>query len=475
MADQKLYAGAVVRRFRQNLGLTQAALADALAISGSYLNLIEKNQRPISASILLRLTEKYDFDPRLLSASQPGGGEASLRRRLADPLFASIDLSGDNLDQWISGAPGSAAAFARLYDHMARGGEGTTRATPNPSFTANPFAEVRTEIERWRNHFADLDAAAEAIAEDVRQGSGDLATGLTERLRTRHKIGVRVLPHDVAGEVLVRLDWHARQLQLSEWLDTPARHFAIARQLAMQELRAEIDALTAGAELPNPDARALFRRHVINYAAGALLMPYARFLRAAMATHYDVPLLQRRFGVSFEQLAHRLTTLGRVGARGLPFAMVRIDRAGQISKRYAGISGSPLVDMVSLCPLWPALHAFDATDGPVFNMVALEGHGDGEGEWLTIAMRTETRGIPAGRGGAVRVVALILARAQAGAVLNPATASPAVPIGNGCSRCLRPHCAERSALPTGHALRLDDTAQGSAPFGFESAPEAQKT
>ena len=356
MPDKKMFAGGAIRRFRRNLGITQSAMADSLAISASYLNLIERNQRPLSAQIVLRLVERHDFDPRLLRASMPGGGEANLQRRLSDPLFAAIDMTGDDMAQWISAAPGSAAAFARLYDHYVSNSAGLGADLPPKDgvATIDPFTEVRTEIERWRNHFADLDAIAEGVAEDIRLGHANIPAGVLDRLRTKHQLSVRILPADVAADWMVRLDLHARQMQLSELLDAPARHFAAARQLGALEARREIDALVEGAELSSDAARALFRRHVLHYFAAAVLMPYARFLRAAEATGYDFALLMRRFSVSFEQLAHRLTTLQRVGARGLPFCMLRFDRAGQISKRHAGASQSPLADIHVPCPKWRA-------------------------------------------------------------------------------------------------------------------------
>jgi predicted transcriptional regulator len=107
----------------------------------------------------------------------------------------------------------------------------------------------------------------------------------------------------------------------------------------------------------------LFRRHLAGYFAAALLMPYGRFMRACEATGYDLTILQRRFNVGFEQLAHRLTTLQRVGQRGLPFFMARIDRAGQFSKRYAGASGTTLLESDVACRAGTSTAALSKRDG----------------------------------------------------------------------------------------------------------------
>ncbi|MEW6576674.1 MAG: helix-turn-helix transcriptional regulator, partial [Pseudomonadota bacterium] len=113
MTEQKLFAGHAVRRIRRANGLTQTAMAEALAVSPSYLNLIERNQRPLTAAILLRLAERFDFDARSLTGATPGGGVEALRRRLADPLFADLNLDKLQLEDWIAAAPDAAEAFAR--------------------------------------------------------------------------------------------------------------------------------------------------------------------------------------------------------------------------------------------------------------------------------------------------------------------------------------------------------------------------
>ena len=469
MAEKKIFAGGAIRRFRRNLGITQSAMAESLAISATYLNLIERNQRPLSAQIVLRLVERHDFDPRLLRASMPGGGEANLQRRLSDPLFAAIDMTGDDIGQWISAAPGSAAAFARLYDHYVSAGDGLSSvplATDGGGPANDPFAEVRSEIERWRNYFADLDAIAEGISEDIRLANANVPAGILDRLRNKHQITVRILPADVAADWMVRLDLHARQLQLSELLDQPARHFAAARHLGMIEARREIDALVDGAELSSDAAKALFRRHLSQYFAAAVIMPYARFLRAAESTGYDLALLIRRFSVSFEQLAHRLTTLQRVGARGLPFCMLRFDRAGQISKRHAGASQSPLADLHVPCPLWRAWDSFLRPGEIVTDLVTL----DDKAEWLTIAHRVATHGLLPDQGGISHVVVLAIAAEMAAAIKpqlsQPASSGAANPIGPGCSRCLRANCPSRARPPEGRVIEVDADGTNKAPYRF---------
>ena len=458
MADRKLFAGHAVRRMRRQAGLTQSAMAEVLTISPSYLNLVEKNQRPLSASLIVKLAESFDFDPRALAAGEPGGGEAALRRRLADPMFADLEIDRNELEEWLAGAPGGAEAFARAFDRIGAGGGSASGAI-------DPVGEVRREIERWRGHFADLDAMAETLADELRLGAGDLYGAIAERLRVKHQLTIRVLPVDVMPDMLRRTDLHARQLQLSETLDPASRTFAAAFQLGQIEARAEIEGLAKGGGFTDRAAERLYRRHLVSYFAAAVMMPYARFLRASEATGYDIELLQRRFGAGFEQVAHRLTTLQRVGARGLPFFMVRVDRAGQASKRFSGASGSPLAEAEGRCPLWRLHAVFDRPGALAVQIVALE---DGS-RWLTLARTVTPQGRRYGAVPAEFAVGLGVST-DLGGTLAAARGldlkGGATPIGLGCRACGRGNCPQRSLPPTGRALVLDERERGLSAFTF---------
>jgi len=460
MAERKILAGHAVRRLRRREGLTQAAMAEMLTISPSYLNLVEKNQRPVSAALLVKLAETFDFDPRALAAGEPGGGAAAIRRRLADPMFADLEIDRNEVEEWLAGAPGGAEAFARAFDRM--GAAGGPDGAPAAS---DPIAELRREIERWRGHFADLDAAAEALADEVRLGAGDLYGAIAERLRVKHQLTIRILPVDVMPDLLRRTDLHARQLQLSETLDPASRTFAAAYQLAQIEARDAIEALVRGAGFADRAAERLYRRYLTSYFAAAVMMPYARFLRACEATGYDLDLLQRRFGAGFEQVAHRLTTLQRVGARGLPFFMVRIDRAGQASKRFSGASGSPLTDSDARCPLWRVHHAFDRPGDIAVQLVELE---DGA-RWLTLSRTVTPQGRRYGMVPVEFAIGLGIAADLAGgltAARGRDLKGEATPIGLGCRACGRMACPQRSAPPAGRALLVNERERGVSAFTF---------
>jgi XRE family transcriptional regulator, fatty acid utilization regulator len=465
MADQKLFAGHAVRRIRRANGLTQASMAEALEISPSYLNLIERNQRPMTAPIMLRMADRFDFDARTLTGATPGGGAEAIRRRLADPLFADLNVDRMQIDDWLAAAPDAAEAFARAFDRIAAGSGKFGREV-------DAISVVRTEIERWRNHFADLDAQAENLADELRLTSADLYGAINERLRVKHQISIRVLPADIMPERLRRLDLHARQLQLSELLDPSSRTFAAAFQLAQLEAKAEIDALVKGADFADRASERLYHRHLMSYFAAAVMMPYARFLRACESTGYDLALLQRRFGAGFEQVAHRLTTLQRVGARGLPFFMIRIDRAGQSSKRYAGASASALVETDLRCPLWALHQAFGQGQRIIRQLIQLE---DG-GRWFTLSRAVHPQGGIGSNAGSAEnnVTEFVVGLGLDASLASPIAAArgvdlkagEAVPIGLGCQNCARAGCPQRSAPPIGRTLTFNENERGPTPFSF---------
>ena len=463
MADAALFAGPVLRRLRRRQQLTQAAMAARLQISPSYLNLIERNQRPVTARVVMQLAAEFGFDPREMQEDASVGGVDGLARRFADERFADLAIDRDEIDELLSSVPQIAAAFARLYD----------AADPSARHGGNdPLVVSRREIERWRNHFADLDHAAEQLADEIRLSRGDVLGAITERLREKHQLSVRILPRDVMPDSLRRLDLHARQIQLSELLSPESRVFQLALQIALIEQRDAIASLVAGAQMREESGRELFARHLANYFAAALIMPYSRFLRACDATGYDLAVLQRRFGVSFEQLAHRLTTLQRVGQRGLPFFMARIDRAGQISKRFTGASGAVFLEGETLCPLWKATAAFGRRGEMLAQNVLVDDAGSGTAQWMTFA-----KAVGGEMGGMDPLFAVVLGidASLAGDLASSRGMAlgrdDATPIGPGCRRCHIAGCRQRAHPPTGRRLAFDRTRRLAVPFEFAKAPE----
>ncbi len=456
--NRKLFAGARVRALRTARGLSQTRMAADLGVSISYLNLIERDQRPLSAAFLLKLAATYDLDLKSLAEGERSDLADELVKIFTDPRLIGIDVPRADLRDLAVRQPGIAQALVRLA---------TTARTAQTDH--NPLAHVRALIHSAGNHFPALDAAAETLADELRLSGGDLGAAVVERLRARHSISVRIMPVDVLPDALRRLDLHARQLQLSELLDAASRSFAAAIQLALIELKPQI-AEAAGSipgSRPDPLAQRAATHALAKYAAAAILMPYGRFLAACESTGYDVELLQSRFGRGLEQIAHRLTTLGRPGARGVPFFLIRIDRAGTVSKRFAPSqsgAANPL-PTAGNCALWNLHAAFAAPGQMQRQLVELE---DGH-RFLTLARTIRPTAGPWGSrppsfaigiGTEARHAALLAW--SAGLDLS----GPAVPIGPGCAACHRADCRQRGLPPAAAHLAFDERERGHTPFRF---------
>jgi predicted transcriptional regulator/DNA-binding XRE family transcriptional regulator len=472
-----LFIGPRFRRLRRQLGLSQTQMAEELGISPSYVNLIERNQRPVTAQILVKMAEAYDIDLRDLAGADQDRSFAELNEVFSDALFRGSELPKQELRDFAELCPDVAAAVQRLYRAYTEARRGETMAAARlagrdetAAFDANPVERVRDLIETNRNHFPTLETAAEKLREEVDAPTPELFRAFSERLRERHGTLVRVLPIDVMRDTLRRWVRHQRQLHLSELIDGPGRVFQLAFQLALAEAGALIDDIVKkSGDLEEP-ARRLFRISLANYFAAAAIMPYARFHEAAESLGYDIGVLGQRFGASFEQVCHRLTTLQRPNARGVPFFMLRIDHAGNVSKRFS--SGTfPFSKFGGTCPLWNVHATFDTPGRIITQIIELP---DGT-RYFSIAQTVRRAVVPHAQPHPRYAIGLgcelkFAPRLVYSAGLN-LDGVEATPIGVNCRLCERPNCSQRAEPPLTRPLVLDETTRGISPFIFESARE----
>ena len=458
--SRPLFLGPRLRRLRRELGLTQAAMAEDLGISPSYVALIEHNQRPVTADLLLRIARSYRLDLGELAGDDGADTARRLTELLRDPVFAEIDLPALEVADLAASFPGVSEALVRLYGAYTRAQAALAEAGTGGDTSPDPVTEARRFIASRRNFFASLDARAEALAEKIAE-AGDGAAYLA---RT-HAVRTRVLPSEVMMGSLRRFDRHNQQLLLDEGLDAASRQFHIALQIAYSDCRADLNALLREAAPSSPTTANLLRRQLAGYAAAAILMPYARFARAADELGYDVEALARRFATSFEQTAHRLTTLGKPGAEGVPFFFIRLDAAGNVSKRLDG-AGFPFAAHGGGCPLWSVHQLFGRPQQIVTQWLELP-----EGQrFFSIARVVRAGGGSWDRAPATRAVALACAAEHAPRLVyargqDPASAE-ATPIGVNCRLCTRANCQARALPPIGREILPDDHRRSAAPFTF---------
>lgn len=453
--ERSAYLGPRLRRLRRDLGLTQPDLAAALEISSSYVSLIESNQRPMTAELLLRLARTYRVD---LAEFAGDGGEAFSRRlheALRDPLFADLDLPRLQSADVATNYPGITEAFLRL--HTAYRAEQRALADRREGAEEDdPVTDLRRALQARHNHFPGLEQAGEMLAAGVSK-----AGGLQPLLEARHGLRVRRMPPAGNDGPLRRHDPHHRAIFLDDSLDGHATRFHLAVQLAYLSLPRELDEAEEATGLISINARRLARRTLANYAAGAILMPYPAFYRAAEERRYDVEALARRFDVGWESAAHRLTTLARPGQEGVPFSFLRVDAAGNVSKHHDG-AGFPVAGQGGGCPLWSLHDAIRSSGRVLTQWVELP---DGQ-RFLSIARSVETGGGGHGLPWVERAVALVCAAEHVPRLAYADAPAGPTPIGVTCRLCQRDRCPARALPPIGRQILPDDYHRGRAPLGY---------
>ncbi len=472
--------GAKLRRLRAEHKLTQAQMAQRLEISATYLNLLEHNQRPVTASVLLKLAQRFSVDissfnqddePRLLS---------NVMEALSDPLFDVHGIKAGDVREMVTASPAIGRAILTLY-HAARGAQtsaGEHSANTDTAAgeltgltTGLPSEEVSDFLQVNGNYFHSLELAAESLWADHELSLEHLYEGLIRTLATRFAVNVALLPSDVMGDTLRDYRPLQRQLRISEMLPLSSRVFQLACQIALLGWGNELTALAARGKFTASESDLLARTALANYFAAAVMMPYTRFLEAARTTRHELDVLQHRFGASFEQVCHRLTTLRRPGLEGVPFHLIRVDVAGNISKRFSG-SGIQMARFGAACPRW---NVYDAFAPPGMLRVQVSQTPDGSSYFCvakTISpIGRQTRFHPYG----ARITRLAIglgcplshARDMVYADgLDLDDPKIVTPIGVSCRICERTNCPERSMPSRSYKLMIDENRRGLSAYSY---------
>lgn len=443
--------------------MSQAELARVLGISPSYLNQMEHDSRPLTVPVLLRLTEAFGVDPGFFSERDTTRLVADLREALAGEV-AEARVSPTDLAELASRMPAVAKV---LLDLSRRGqvlaeriaGETDNRDGRLPA-PRSPHEEIREFFYRRQNYLHDTDLAAEELAHSIGIHPGDVVRVLAQRLTEKH--GVR--PTTRAAERLHHYDSASRTLHLSSRLRPGQRAFRMATQLALLECGNDIDRLAAEDFPPGSPTYALARIGVANYFAAALILPYGAFHTAAEEVRYDIERLTDRFALGYETVCHRLSTLQRPRLRGVPFSFVRVDRAGNMSKRQSA-TGFHFSRAGGTCPLWNVYEAFAAPGRIHVQIAAMP---DGQRYLWTARAVTRHRG---GWGEPGKTFAIGLgceirhaSRLVYSDGLDLDNASAATPIGMGCRICERLDCPQRAVPPLGRPLTIDENSSTFVPY-----------
>ena len=467
MSAKKLYIGRKIREIRDSHKVTQAAFAERIGISTSYLNQIENNQRPVSASVLLALAESFQIDIGAMSLGDDDRLLSAMTESLADPIFDSYRPSLQELKLVARNAPGIARALIASHQAYRRNSEQIASFDAalgkgmSPADTS-PYEEVRDFFHFVDNYIHELDLAAEKLAGSLGIAERDASVVLPAYIEKAHK--VRIAKAEPGDDIIRRFDPAARVLYFNPYSPLSTRNFQIAFQVAELEMEAKVAAVAESAKFRTAEALEICKIGLRNYFAGALILPYQAFLSAAQELRHDLELMAARFGASLEQVAHRLSTLQRPGLKGVPIFFARMDRAGNITKRHSAAK-LQFARFGAACPLWNVHQAFE-TPGRIIRQLAETPDGV---RYLCVA--TELTKSEGGFNAPQRRYSIALGCEIAYAEgfvyadkLDLGNRAAFDPIGISCRICERTNCHQRAVPPLKRRLVIDHNRRGAIPY-----------
>jgi predicted transcriptional regulator/transcriptional regulator with XRE-family HTH domain len=469
--------GSKVRALRRQQGLSQVQLARDLEISASYLNLIEHNRRPLTAPLLIRLAKRFKLELDAFASEGDAHLVSDLIEALGDPMFDKHGLTTKDLRELAFSSPSIASAILTLYQAYMGAKESSNTlaerllgvAPTDTSHLGMPAQEVSAFIQEHMNHFPELESGADGIWESAGLNPDHMYPGLVDYLDQTHGVKVHVVKVDRSGGALRRFDPDRNTLTLSESLPPRSRNFQVAHQICLLTQGSIIERLTATPRLTSDASRALAGSALANYFAGALMMPYEPFRQTALDGRYDVEILGHRFRTSFEQVCHRLCTLRRPGKEGIPFHMVRVDIAGNLSKSFSA-SGIHFARFSAACPRWNVHQAF-LTPGRI--RTQLSQMTDGRA-FFCIARTVSKEFGGFHRPASVYAIGLGSDVVHAPEMVysdgvNLENLDAAVPIGVSCRLCSRQDCEQRAFPSIQSDLQMDVNVRGVSAYALASS------
>jgi predicted transcriptional regulator/transcriptional regulator with XRE-family HTH domain len=473
----KTFVGSRVRQLRSERGFSQAALAQMLDISPSYLNQIEHDVRPLTVAVLLRITEVFGVDATFFASQDDTRLVAELREVTMDRDLG-VDVDVAEIADIVNAHPTLAQAMVNLHRRYRltttqlaavtedRFSDGSGPSSGSGSITM-PHEEVRDYFYQRQNYLHELDTAAEDLTVRMRMQRANLSHELSDRLTRVHGVHI-VTKVDIGKGVLHRFDPETRTLEIGGHLSSGQLVFRLAAELAYLEFGDLIDQLVEDAMFTSDEARTLARLGLANYFAAATVLPYRQFHEVTEKFRYDVERLSAFYSVSYETVCHRLSTLQRPSMRGVPFSFVRVDRAGNMSKRQSA-TGFHFSSSGGTCPLWNVYETF-ANPGKILVQIAQMPDGR---HYMWVARTVERRASRYGQPGKTFAIGLGCELRHAHRLVYSEgldlSGEISTPIGAGCRVCERDNCPQRAFPALGRALDLDEHRSTVSPYPVRRA------
>ena len=464
----KTFVGPRLRQLRRDHNETQAEMAKNLGVSAAYINLIEQNQRSLSVRILVGLLEHYGVDWQDLIGDYEDRSYKELSEAMKDPLFQNATLDQRELKTAIDSTPTLVDHFLKLHrdyrnlvDNMMRLG---SERMPDEVLKSSPETVIHDFFRNNSNYFHKLEDAASELSDAIKTSNQDTLTWLKARLAEHHGIQVLTGQVDEMQETLRIYDPHNGYIKLSEAFDYINKIFQLAHVMCFVEYDDVLDDIVSTISDQRENVINRAKVELANYFAAAMLMPYDEFLTMAEATRYDIDRLAARFEVSFEQVCHRLTTLQRDGRKGISFFFLRVDKAGNVTKRFNSTSFK-IAEFGGSCPVWN-MHTAFRTPGVIVPQFVELPEGD---RFLTLSRTTERPAFSRDTQDRRLVLSLGCSIDDAKKIVYAGphgadTETEFSPIGINCHLCPREGCSQRAHQPLLMELNFDPTRRGGSRY-----------
>ena len=467
MSQLDVKIGPKIKSFRRQLGLQANKLAEQLGISPSYLNLIESGKRKIDGDLLLKVCEELKIELSDLTNKSDLNLVNDISELLDDQLFEDLDILGPEVKDLVNTNPKIARALIKLGDNYKQKDneiinkvETLSGKIKDSRKTSFPGEVISDFLQDKQNYFPKLEEFANKIFEKVQVNNRTRYIALCDFLNSEYSIKVKdVIPEEDKPFSKI-FNKNKKELLLSDYNSLETKKLHAAAQIAQEGAEEEINSYLSEFKFPSDEAKRLTKIALLNYCGAAILMPYKLFHSECKKLKYDLELLQNTFATSFEQVAHRVTCLQDPKLPGIPFHMLRVDIAGNISKRFS-LSGIEIPRYGGACPRWNVYSAFTR---PGVIQAAVSKMTNGK-KYVCIA-RTVEKGV--GRYGQKKSMLSIGLGCEAKYAkdfvytenLNLNNKKTEIPIGVSCRTCDRLDCSQRAFPPLHKKFDVDINSRG---------------
>jgi len=467
MSQLNLKIGPKIKAFRRQLGIQANKLAEQLDISPSYLNLIEGGKRKIDGDLLLKVCQELKIELSDLTTKSDLNLANNISELLDDELFEDLDILGPEVKDLVNTNPKIARALIKLGDNFKQKDHEMINKVENLSGkiidnrkASFPGEVISDFLQENKNYFPKLEEFANTIFDKVQQNNRTRYIALCEFLKSEYSITVKdIIPEE--GKPFSKIyKKNKKELWLSDYVSLETKKLYAAAQIANEGAMQEINECLSKFKFPSEESKKLTQVALLNYCGAAILMPYKLFHSECKKLKYDLELLQNTFATSFEQVAHRVTCLQDPKLPGIPFHMLRVDIAGNISKRFS-LSGIEIPRYGGACPRWNVYSAFTR---PGVIQAAVSKMTNGE-KYVCIA-KTVEKGV--GRFGRSKSILSIGLGCEAKYAkdfvytenIDITDKKTEIPIGVSCRTCDRLDCSQRAFPPLHKKFDVDVNSRG---------------